>query len=70
MARRDPYRTLARNLENSLAGSVNRSKMLPLYLTRDEWALVIKALDSAAVPPAPRKKAVALTEPKEGDDAP
>jgi len=69
MARRDPYRTLARNLENSLAGSVNRSKMLPLYLTRDEWALVIKALDSAAAPPAPRKKAAPRVKPEGDGDA-
>lgn len=67
MAYRNPHKTLAQQLESALQASRDPKTRVALYLTREEWALVIKTQISAAAPPAPRKKRAAPVKPEEGD---
>jgi hypothetical protein len=56
MAPRDPYRMLARQLEASFRTPDRPTQRMPLYLTSEEWGLIIKALHNAAAPYATQKK--------------
>ena len=67
MAYRNPHKTLARQLESALLASQDPRTRVSLYLTREEWALVVKALESAAAPPVPRRKRAAPVKPEDGD---
>lgn len=65
MAYRNPHKTLARQLESALLASRDIKKRVALYLTREEWALVIETLHQTAEPYAARKKATELEKLRE-----
>lgn len=50
-------------------GRAHGGEAMTQIITRDEWVLLIKALDKAAAPPAPRKKVGATAKLEGGSDA-